>query len=540
METDNILDGHELKAMFTAGADWLEKIVPDINALNVYPVPDGDCGTNLLLTIRTSLQEASSAEDGSAGAFVSAIARGALMGARGNSGVILSQIWRGLAQALADKKTIDHKDLALALQKASEMAYLALSHPVEGTILTVIRDAAEAASREAEKDSAGSTSVMAAAVSAARKSVLNTPNLLSVLKDAGVVDAGGHGLHTFLEGALHYLKNDFDGHSPELLCNRTPLVVIQVDLPGGDDSFGFCTQFMIRGAGLNVAVIRKALESLGNSMIVVGDDTTVRVHIHTYEPKEVTLHASKFGQLFDIDIRNMDEQHQDFLLMNRGKTEVLENAVVAVVNGDGMVNVFADLGVTTIVPGGQTMNPSTTEILRTLEEVPCQNIILLPNNKNVVPAALLAQSMSKKNVRVIPTESIPQGISALVAFVPEADFETNITQMSEAMATVKTIEVTRATRPAHSNHLSVQAGQFIGLLDGELLTAGDTPEAVIVPLLERVDASRFQIVTLYFGQNTVETEAEQMGTLIRERYPDIEVGVVKAGQPSYNYIISVE
>jgi DAK2 domain fusion protein YloV len=539
MERKLTLDGHDLKAMFAAGADWLEKIAPGINALNVYPVPDGDCGTNMLLTIRASLDEAAHSENGSVAVMTQAIAKGALLGARGNSGVILSQMWRGLAQELKNAKVIDAKDLARALQEAAETAYLALSQPVEGTILTVMREAAVAATQEAANTGASPASVLVAAVNAARASVMNTPNLLAVLKDAGVVDAGGHGLYTFLEGALNYLKGDADNRTPELLSLGVFFSTRPADTSPEDESYGFCTQFMVRGAGLNVANIRKALDGIGESLIVVGDNTAIRVHIHTHEPEVVTKIASNFGTLSDVDIRNMDDQHQDFLLMNRSRTR-LPTAVIAVVNGDGMVNVFADLGIAAIVPGGQTMNPSTTDILLTVEGVPSDNIILLPNNKNIIPAALLVRQLTKKNLRVIPSKTIAEGISAMVSFLPDEDFETNVSHMEAAIDTVRTIEITRSTRSTKVNSLEVSKGQFIGLLDGELLAASSEPDDVIFQLLARIDLKQADIVTLYFGKDTSEKEAKQISASICERYPELEVGVVKSGQPNYHYIISVE
>ncbi len=540
MKRKTTIDGHDLMAMFTAGANWLEKIVPDINALNVYPVPDGDCGTNMLLTIRASLAEADKHDDGCAADIAQAMAKGALMGARGNSGVILSQMWRGLAEELKDREIIDAKNLAQALQVAADTAYFALSNPVEGTILTVMRDAASAARQEATRTDASSISVLATAVNAARASVMNTPNLLAVLKDAGVVDAGGHGLYTFLEGALLYLEDNGDNRSPELLSLRMPLVTGITAASPQAGSYGFCTQFMVKGAGLNVADMRKALQSFGESLIVVGDPSTVRVHIHTHDPRAVTALASSFGTLSDIDVRNMDEQHQDFLLLNRGRMSSIPTAVIAVVNGDGLVDVFADLGVAAVVPGGQTMNPSTTEIVRTVEQVPSNNIILLPNNKNIIPAARLARQLTTKNFKVIPTETIPQGISALIAFAPGVDFETNAEEMAKAIAAVRTIEISRATRTCKIENLDIIEGQAIGLLDGELLAAGDSPDDVIFQLLTRIDLGTAQIVTLYFGKDTSENEAKQIGTRICERYPELDVGVMKGGQPNYDYIISVE
>ena len=540
IEQKPVLNGYDLKAMFNAGAIWLERIVPDINALNVYPVPDGDCGTNMLSTIRASLDEAAKLRNSDTSAILQAIAKGALMGARGNSGVILSQMWRGLAQQLKDTRVVNASDLALALHQASETAYLSLSHPVEGTILTVMRDAASAAGQEAARPDASSISVLAAAVKAARTSVINTPNLLAVLKDAGVVDAGGHGLFTFLEGSLVYLNGDADTRSPELLSHPSMPGTQPITISREEDAYGFCTQFMVKGKNLNISDLRKLLENSGKSLIVVGDASTIRVHIHAQDPQAVIKLISPLGTITDVDIRNMDEQHQDFLIINREKISNLSTSVIAVVNGDGLIKIFADFGVAAIVPGGQTMNPSTIDILRTVEEVPSNNIILLPNNKNIIPTAFLAKPLTKKNLKVIPSETIPQGISALIAFLPEADFETNTAQMSAAITTVKTIEITRSTRNARLNNLDIKEGMFIGLLNGELLSAGDTPDHVIFQLLERIDLAHSYIVTLYFGKDANETEANQISAGIHERYPDLKVGMEKGGQPNYHYIISLE
>ncbi len=541
MRQRTTLSGHDLRAMLTAGTNWLERIVPDINALNVYPVPDGDCGTNMLLTMRASLTEATRLADGTGiSAMAEAIARGALMGARGNSGVILSQIWRGLFEGLKDREAVNSQELAQALKEASLVAYRALSNPVEGTILTVIKDAASAAGREASVDGARPVSTLKAAVQAARSSVKNTPNLLSVLKDAGVVDAGGHGLYTLLEGALLYLEGNTDNRSPELLTSGLSPLAQPSLTPGEGDSYGFCTQFMVKEGKFPTTKIRDALGSMGNSLMVVGDSSAIRVHIHTQDPDAVIEVASSFGNLVDIDIHDMDEQHIEFLLLHQEKMTKLDTAIIAVVNGDGMIDVFSDLGVSAIIPGGQTMNPSTIDMLQTIIEVTSDNIIFLPNNKNVIPAALLAQSLTEKNLRLIPTETIPQGIAALIAFVPEADFETNVEQMTEAITAVKTIEITHATRTTRSNNVNIKEGEIIGLLDGELLAVGDTTENVIFQLFSRIDLGQAGIVTLYHGKDTDEIEAKQIGAKICEQYPGLEVGVVGGGQPNYRYIISVE
>jgi DAK2 domain fusion protein YloV len=541
MEQQTALSGNDLRAMLTAGTSWLEKIVPDINALNVYPVPDGDCGTNMLLTMRASLAEAGKL-DKSAGAdaVAEALARGALMGARGNSGVILSQIWRGLAEGTRDRATLDAGSLATALGEAATVAYQALSKPVEGTILTVVKEAAAAAADAARRAGAGPTSALGAAVRAAREAVKNTPNLLNVLRDAGVVDAGGHGLFTLLQGAWLHLRHDTGHHAPELLSSGIVPAVQNAPAPEEDDSYGFCTQFMLKGEGIDMDGLKGAIEGMGKSLMVVGDGTAVRVHIHALEPQAVLQAAEAFGKPEDIDINDMDEQHIEFLVLHRERTVQLGVAVIAVVNGDGLVSVFSDLGAAAIVPGGQTMNPSTMDLLRTIEEVPSDKILLLPNNKNVLPTALLCPPLTKKTVRVIPTETVPQGIAALIAFLPEADYETNVGEMTEAIGAVRTLEITRATRATKVNGLSIAAGAYIGLVDNELLASGETRDEVAFNLLGLVDTSDAGILTVYYGQAAPAAGAEALGERIRERYPGLEVGVVNGGQPNYDYLISVE
>jgi DAK2 domain fusion protein YloV len=540
MEVKTVLDGNDLKTMFAAGAGWLERIAYYINGLNVFPVPDGDCGTNMLLTMRASLEQVNKLEDGNVSSVAEAIARGALMGARGNSGVILSQIWRGFQQELKDKEVIDANDLANAFEKASDVAYRALTNPEEGTILTVIRDAAEAARREASRHNASLITVMEAAVTAARASVKNTPNLLAVLKEAGVVDAGGHGLYTFLEGALFHLKGETDGRSPEQLSGEVQLTLKPVDSPAKEDSYGFCTQFMVRSGKMDVEKLRSALEPMGVSLIVVGDTSVIRVHIHTKEPEAVTKLASSFGTLSDIDIRNMDEQHQEYLLKNRGDTTELSAAVIAVVSGEGLVKVFFDLGAAAIVPSQDIVNSSTMDILRTVDELSSDNIILLPNSEKVIPTALKVQSLTQKNIRVIPTKTIPQGISALLAFIPEIKFENNVAEMTEAIASVKTIEIRPAARAAKSNKSTPKKGQVIGFLDGKPEAAGNGLEDVIFELLSRLDLTQAGIATIYYGKDITAEEAGRISNKIRERYPELEVGLVDGGQSDNLYIISVE
>lgn len=543
MKENESINGQELKEMFATATNWLEKNASDIDALNVFPVPDGDTGTNMLLTMRSSVEEAYQTNDSSAYTIAQAMAQGALMGARGNSGVILSQIWRGLAQGLQGKKSFTGKELAAALQQASKMAYKGISNPVEGTILTVIKDAAAAAQTQA-KNNGDLISVMEAVVDAANESVANTPTLLPVLKDAGVVDAGGQGLFTILDGALRYLRGEAEQmqfRKPQIIASNIPQPVKLSRMAVLDElPFGYCTEFLLKGEELSPDEIRTKLQKKGQSLIVVGDENTARVHIHTIDPGSVIRYATSLGTMHQVSIRNMDEQHQDFLEMQKERMPAVDVATVAVVAGEGLAEVFTSLGVTAIVPGGQTMNPSTKDILQAVKTVASDNVIILPNNKNVVLTAKQVQSLTDKKVEVVPTHTIPQGVAALLTFDYEADFETNAQLMKEATSKVKTIEITHAVRSVQLNGLKIKKKQSIGLLDGELLAGGNNPSDVLLKILAKLSLKKMEIITIYYGADTPQTEAEQVSASIRDRYPQLQVEVVRGGQPHYNYIVSIE
>jgi len=544
MKQVSSLSGQELRDMFIAATDWLEKSAPDIDALNVFPVPDGDTGTNMLLTMRSTIEEAYRAPDHSASAISQAIATGALMGARGNSGVILSQIWRGVAQGLAGKETFTGKDLADALQQASAAAYKGMSNPVEGTILTVAKDAAAAAQEQAAGGSDDLISVLEAVVNAASKSVANTPNLLDVLKDAGVVDAGGQGLYTILEGALYYLKGEIEelqSRKPDMIASSMPLTARTPQMVAADAvPYGYCTEFLLRGERLDPDKLRMKLKKKGESLIVVGDESTVRVHIHTLDPGNIIHYATSLGTVHQVTIRNMDEQHQDYLEMQKERMPAVEIGIIAVVAGDGLTDVFTSLGVTAIVPGGQTMNPSTQNLLQAVEAVPSDKVIILPNNKNIVPTANQVQSLTKKVIEVVATDTIPQGIAALLAFNGEADLETNAQAMSRAKSSVKSIAVTRAVRAAKLGGLDIKKKQAIGFLEKELVAAGDSTADVLAEVLAKVDLDEAEVVTIYYRGDAERTELEPVTHRIREQHPELEVELVQGGQPHYHYIVSVE
>jgi len=544
MRQVDFISGQEFREMFTAATAWLEKSASDIDALNVFPVPDGDTGTNMLLTMRSSIEEAYRVPDNSASAVAQAMAKGALMGARGNSGVILSQIWRGLAQDLAEKESLTGTDLASALQQASAMGYKGLSNPVEGTILTVIREAASAAREQATNDNNDLISIMEVTVNAANESVANTPTLLPVLKESGVVDAGGQGLYTILEGALHYLRGEAEQmqfRKPQMIASNIPLVTRPPTMIASDEvPFGYCTEFMLKGEGLDPDKIRKRLDKKGESLIVVGDDATVRIHIHTLDPGNVVHYAGSLGTMHQVLIRNMDEQHHDFLEMQKDKAPAVDIATVTVVSGDGLAEVFTSLGVNVIVPGGQTMNPSTKDLLQAVELTASDKVIILPNNKNIVPAAEQVQSLTEKSVQVVATETVPQGVAALLAFDYEADLETNAQIMRQAKSAVRSIEITRAVRSAQLNGLKIKKKQAIGFLDMALVAVGDNTTDVLNDTVAKLDLDETEIITIYYGADTELAEAEQVSASIREQHPQLQVEVVRGDQPHYNYIVSIE
>ncbi|MFC1893193.1 DAK2 domain-containing protein [Chloroflexota bacterium] len=537
------VSGQDLREMLATATNWLEKSASDIDALNVFPVPDGDTGTNMLLTMRSSIDEAYRAPDLSASAVANAIAKGSLMGARGNSGVILSQIWRGLAQGLAEKESFNGRDLAQALQMASVLAWKGLSNPVEGTILTVIKDISAAAQEQVARSDDSVASVIEVAVSVARESVANTPNLLAVLKEAGVVDAGGQGLYTILDGVLRHLKGEAEEmrfRKPQIIVTDIPAARLPQMIAADEVPYGYCTEFLLKGEEFQPEKIRARLEKKGESLIVVGDNSAVRVHIHTLDPGTVIRYVTTLGTIHQVSIRNMDEQHEAYLDMQKERIPATDVATIAVVPGDGLAEVFKSLGTTTIVPGGQTMNPSTQDLLQAVESVASDKVILLPNNKNIVATANQVQSVTKKKVAVVPTETVPQGVSALLAFDYEADFETNARLMEKAKSAVRSIEITRAVRSAKLGEFTIKRKQGIGFLDGALVSVADRLRDVLDKVLAKINLDEAEVITIYYGADTEPAEAQETSNSICEAHPQLQVEVVRGGQPHYNYIVSVE
>lgn len=531
------ITGADLRQMLAMGTTLLEENVEQVNSLNVFPVPDGDTGTNMLLTMQSALAEVARGTLAEAGAVAHAAAHGALMGARGNSGVILSQILRGIARACDGKESLTSADLATALKEGANTAYRGIGRPVEGTILTVAREAGDAAVAAAQ-DSPSLVQMIRRTLEAARTSLESTPSLLATLREAGVVDAGGQGYVLLLEGASMFLTNQ-----------RQPAPVAQARKPGGATTsgtgitaeYGYCTELLINGSSLDVEAIRGKMEQMGSSVIVVGDSDLVHIHVHTQQPGDILNLASQFGSLDKVKVENMQVQHTSYLA-SRGvqPARMTGVGVVVVAVGSGFAKLFEDLGACAVVPGGQTMNPSIEELVHAASTCQREKVILLPNNPNVILTAQQAQSLAALDIQVIPTRTICEGVAAMVAFNAEAGLDANVDGMKEAAESVHTIEITRAVRSTRVNGLQVAEGQAIGLVDGNLLDAGDSVEDVVMKGLDRVGAGDHEVVTLYFGDGVSEDEGRALATRVANRWPDLQVDTVDGGQPHYPYLISVE
>ncbi len=551
--TWSVVDGAGLLRALRAGTGWLERNVAGVNALNVFPVPDGDTGTNMFLTMQAAY--AAAAEGGESdgrtvGDVASRAAYGALMGARGNSGVILSQIFRGMAKALDGHATLDGVLLAAAFSEASAMAYKAVMKPVEGTLLTVSRGAAESAT-SAANDGGDVQTVLDGALAGARVTLARTPEMLPLLREAGVVDAGGQGYVVILEGMrLHLAGRSVEAEELQEIAPGGATMAFDVagmQEKHGADDYGYCTNYLLTaasGAPLDFAMIREQMAAMGHSAVIVGDEQYVKAHIHTTDPGALLSYALRFGSLTQIKVDNMDMQVETLEEAAPPGAANAEPAgqisVVAVAAGEGLSAVLRGLGAAKIVRGGQPMNPSTQELLDAINSAPADAVIVLPNNGNVVLTARQAAEMASKQVRVVPTKSIPQGIAALSAFTFTADLDTNAAEMTEVASGVRTGEVTRAVRDATIGGVAVKTGAVIGLLDDVLTVSGDDSATVALDLLGRMNAARAELVTLYTGAGVPASVAESLSARIGRQYPHIAVEIVVGGQPHYDFIVSVE
>lgn len=541
------VDGQLLKEMLLSGAYELENNKSLVNSLNVFPVPDGDTGTNMGATIMSAVSEIKNVRNISVQSIGDAAAMGSLMGARGNSGVILSQLLRGMSKQLKGKTTITTKDFALALKEGVNVAYRAVMKPTEGTILTVARESADKAI-EISKNERDFKSFMQGVYNQAAATLEKTPEMLPVLKQAGVVDAGGKGLLFIYLGILKRLED----RETELNQTGAPLQEIKnqtyEDIDTSDIKFGYCTEFFIKGKNTDPEAFKEEIIRLGDSIVVVGTEELIKVHIHTNEPGTVLNYAMRLGELSKIKIDNMREQHRSIIDEEAGeevkqhRTDEIEKeyGIVTVAAGDGITGIFKDLGVDIVIEGGQTMNPSTQDILAAIDSIAARNIFVLPNNGNIIMAAKQAKELSSKNVVVIPTKSIPQGVTAVITLNPDLSLNENEEAINRAISNVKTGQVTYAVRDTQFNDVEIKEGNILGIYNGKLIEAGEDIDSISQRLIDSMVDEDSELVTIFYGNGMKEEDTSRVQSYISENYPDCDISVNYGGQPLYYYIISVE
>ena len=546
------INGLVLAEMIDLGSKNLAKNAEKINSLNVFPVPDGDTGTNMNLSMSSGAKETAANVVENIGELGKSFSKGLLMGARGNSGVILSQLFRGMSQYIADKKEIDAKEFAEAIQNGVSIAYKAIIKPVEGTILTVAREAAEAGLKAAENTDSV-VEVMEAIYAESQASLKRTPDLLPILKEVGVVDSGGQGLVCVYQGFVAALKGEkIEG----LESVGTNVVDMQFEddhdmdfMSPEDIVYGFCTEFTVRldkeKKEFDEDKFRADMSKFGDSLLVISDSEYVKIHVHTETPGEVFNYGQQYGELIKIKSDNMREQHREVLRKQEAKQatapkELKEQAMISISMGAGLSKVLTSMGVDYIVEGGQTMNPSTEDIMKAIKEVNAKNIFIFPNNKNIQLAAKQAAELAEENVFVIESKTAPQGLAAVMVFNPQAAPEENFANMQEVLSTVSTLEVTHAVRDTNIEGVEIKKDEFMGIRNGKIVVSNLSLNTVLEELLEKSIDEDTEIVTLYLGEESTEEYTDFLEKLIEEKYPDVEVELIESGQPVYPYIIGVE
>lgn len=546
------INGLVLAKMIDLGARNLAKNAEKINSLNVFPVPDGDTGTNMNLSMSSGAKETAANTVENIGELGKSFSKGLLMGARGNSGVILSQLFRGMSQYIVDKKEIDSKEFAAAIQNGVSIAYKAIIKPVEGTILTVAREAAEAGVKKAESTTSV-IEVMEAIYAEAQESLKRTPDLLPILKEVGVVDSGGQGLVCVYQGFVAALKGEeIDG----LDAVETNIVDMQFEddhdmdfMSPEDIVYGFCTEFTVRldkdKKEFDEDQFRKDMSEFGDSLLVISDSEYVKIHVHTETPGEVFNYGQQYGELIKIKSDNMREQHREVLRKQESKQattskEVKEQAMISISMGSGLSKVLTSMGVDYVVEGGQTMNPSTEDIMKAIKEVNAKNIYIFPNNKNIQLAAKQAAELAEENVYVVESKTAPQGLAAVMVFNPNVRPEENFANMQEVLGTVSTLEVTHAVRDTHIEGVEIKKDEFMGIRDGKIVVSNLSLNTVLEELLEKSIDEDKEIVTIYLGEESTDEYTDFLEKLIEDKYPDVEVELVESGQPVYPYIIGLE
>lgn len=550
----NTVDAKILGRMFLSGAKNLEAKKEWINELNVFPVPDGDTGTNMTLTIMSAASEVNALSEPDMKKLAKAISSGSLRGARGNSGVILSQLLRGFTKVIEQYEEIDAPIFAKSFEKAVETAYKAVMKPKEGTILTVAKGAAEKAAEIAE-NSENLKQFFTEVIEEAETVLAKTPELLPVLKEAGVVDSGGQGLVEVLKGALDgYLGKEINLDFVKPAAK--PAITTPVSSKESNIKFGYCTEFIImlerKFTEKDEEKFKEYLMSIGDSLVVVADEDIVKVHVHTNAPGEAIQKALTYGQLSNMKIDNMRLEHHEKVIKEAEKMAVQQAAekkaepakevgFISVSAGDGMGEIFKELGADYLIQGGQTMNPSTEDMLKAIDQVNAKNIFILPNNKNIILAANQARDLTEdKNIVVIPTKTIPQGITAMISYVPEKSVEENTEEMTEAMGNVKTGQVTYAVRDTRIDEMDIHQGDIMGIGDKGILAVGQDIQKVAVDMTCKMTNEDSELISIYYGADVTEADAEEISSRLEEIYPDFDIEINYGGQPIYYFVISVE
>ncbi|OBA08663.1 hypothetical protein A9D36_05180 [Bacillus subtilis] len=548
------LDGRTFAEMILAGAQNLSQNASAVDALNVFPVPDGDTGTNMNLSMTSGAREVEQMDTDDIGKVGSALSKGLLMGARGNSGVILSQLFRGFSKSIETKKEINALEFAAALQAGVDMAYKAVMKPVEGTILTVAKDAAKKAVALAEKET-DITALMAAVTEEAEASLNRTPDLLPVLKEVGVVDSGGKGLLCVYEGFLASLKGETVPQKvvlPSLddMVSAEHHKSAQSMMNTEDIEFGFCTEVMVRldqtKREFDEGTFRQDLSQFGDSLLVIADESLAKVHIHAEEPGNVLNYAQHYGELIKIKIENMREQHTSIISQeskpaDNEKTPAKQPyGIVTVAMGEGISDLFKSIGASVVIEGGQTMNPSTEDIVEAVKSVNAETVFILPNNSNIIMAANQAASVMDEQVFVIPAKTVPQGMSALLAFNPDQEAEANEANMLSAIQQVKSGQVTYSVRDTHIDGKDIKKGDFMGILNGTIIGTAEDQLSAAKMLLSEMIGEDDEIVTILYGEDASQEEAEELEAFLSEKYEEIEVEIHNGKQPLYSYIVSAE
>ncbi|WP_060787832.1 DAK2 domain-containing protein [Geobacillus zalihae] len=555
--TMRTLDGRRFADMVQQGAAHLANNAKTVDALNVFPVPDGDTGTNMNLSMTSGAKEVKANASDHIGNVAAALAKGLLMGARGNSGVILSQLFRGFAKAVEGKQAVNSFEFAAALQAGVDTAYKAVMKPVEGTILTVAKEAARKAVEAAKKER-DVIAVMEAALAEAKAALKRTPELLPILKEVGVVDSGGQGLVYIYEGFLAALKGEIVS-AARAEARMDDLVKMvhhqsaQSHIHADEIEFGYCTEFMVRFEPEKLAehpfseeTFRRELSQFGDSLLVVADDELVKVHIHSETPGEVLTYGQRYGSLINIKIENMREQHANIVgkeaktLTAVAKEEAKPYGIVAVAMGAGVAELFRSIGAHAIIEGGQTMNPSTEEIADAIRLANAETVFVLPNNKNIVMAAKQAAELSEQRVVVIPSKTVPQGLAALLAFNPAQSAEQNERAMTAALSRVKTGQVTFSVRDTTIDGIEIQKGDYMGLWDDRIIAADKDKLTVTKRLLDALIDEESEIVTILYGEDATEIDVETVVAYLETKHDGVEVEVHNGKQPLYPFIISVE